>query len=112
VTTTLSADVATVVDQINISARPKDTGDSSRFVAFYDEAPYALGTTPKTIAASKTMDEPGTYALWVSYLKDGSWHWLTPEKEFAVGIATPPIPPKTEKGKAKQGKGKKHRGGR
>jgi hypothetical protein len=112
------------VDRINISARPKGTEDSSRFVAFYDEAPYALETTPNTIEASETMNEPGTYVLWVSYLKDDSWHWLTPEKEFVVGAATAPIPPatapippmteigKAKKGKAKKGKGKKDRGGR
>jgi hypothetical protein len=57
------------------------------------------------IRASRWLSEPGAYVLWVSYLKYGSWHWLTPEKDFTVSRAITPTHPKTKKGKTKKGRG-------
>lgn len=84
VTASVYADAATTVDQLNITTRPRGTKDSSLFESFYDVAPYTIETSPKTVTAQRAISKPGTYVLWVSYLKDGSWHRLRPEEEFTV----------------------------
>lgn len=80
----ISANTATTVEALSIGARPKGSTDSSLYVNFNYLAPYTIGTTPTTVTGGNTISRPGTYVLWVSYKKNGSWYWLLPEREFTV----------------------------
>jgi hypothetical protein len=91
-TATLSSSVEMTVDQLSLSVRPEDSLDSARFKSFYYAAPYNVEAEPKTVTGQKVIEEAGTYVLWLSYYKDGSWHWLEQEREFTVGRPnTPPV---------------------
>jgi hypothetical protein len=91
-TATLSSSVEMTVDQLSLSVRPEDSLDSARFKSFYYAAPYNVEARSKTVTGQRVIDEAGTYVLWLSFYKNGSWHWLKPEREFTVGRSnTPPV---------------------
>ncbi len=73
------------MDRLSVSVRPKGSESFFQYRGFYYAAPYTVEVSPTTIVSQKVINEPGTYVAWVSYYRDGFWHWLKPETEFTVG---------------------------
>jgi hypothetical protein len=79
---TLSATAPTAVDEIVFAVRLKGTDENHDF---YSDRNYSIGTTSQTLTSEKVFYKPGNYVYWVAYYRDGSWHNLSPQKEFVVG---------------------------
>jgi len=93
-TATLSSSVGMTVDRLSLAVRPEGSPDSARYKSFYYAAPYNVEAAPKTVTTERVIDEAGAYVLWLSYYKNGSWHWLKPESEFTV-VPTSVVRPDT-----------------
>jgi hypothetical protein len=78
----LSATAPTAVDEIVFAVRLKGTDENHDF---YSDRNYSIGTTSQTLTSEKVFYKPGNYVYWVAYYRDGSWHNLSPQKEFVVG---------------------------
>ena len=79
---TLSAAFPITVDQMIFAVQLKGTGANHDF---YPVNNYSIGTTPQLLTSERDFSKLGNYTSSVAYYRDGSWHDLTPEKEFVVG---------------------------